>query len=65
MSQKKKIDNYLVFLDKKIGQGSFGSVYIGEQDKTGLKVAVKMLDKKISFDGFIQLIRTSTSRMPY
>ena len=48
MSQKKKIDNYLVFLDKKIGQGAFGSVYIGEQDKTGLKVAVKMLDRKTS-----------------
>lgn len=48
MSQKKKIDNYLVFLDKKIGQGSFGSVYVGEQDKTNLRVAVKMLDKKLS-----------------
>lgn len=45
---KKKIDNYTVFLDKKLGEGSFGKVYVGEQDKTHLKVAVKMLDKKTS-----------------
>jgi hypothetical protein len=45
LTQKKKIDNYTVYLDKKLGEGSFGKVYVGEQDKTGLKVAVKMLDK--------------------
>ncbi len=53
MSQKKKIDNYTIFLDKKIGEGSFGKVYIGEQDKTGLKVAIKMLDKKASSSSVI------------
>lgn len=55
ISQKKKIDNYTIFLDKKIGEGSFGRVYIGEQDKTGIKVAVKMLDKKtIDKDEYIK-----------
>jgi hypothetical protein len=28
--QKKKIDNYTIFLDKKIGEGSFAKVYVGE-----------------------------------
>lgn len=28
-SQKKKIDNYTVYLDRKLGEGSFGKVYIG------------------------------------
>jgi hypothetical protein len=63
ISQKKKIDNYTVFLDKKIGEGSFGKVFIGEQDKTGLKVAVKMLDKKASYDCLMQSIRMITLRM--
>ena len=60
ISQKKKIDNYTVFLDRKIGEGSFGKVYIGEQDKTNLKVAVKMLDKKTSNHKVMQLTKMST-----
>ena len=47
MSAKKKIDNYEIFLDKMLGEGSFGKVYQGQQDTTGKKVAVKMLDKRL------------------
>jgi serine/threonine protein kinase len=61
ITQKKKIDNYTVYLDRKLGEGSFGKVYIGEQDKTQLKVAVKMLDKKTSRPYLIQSIGTNTS----
>jgi serine/threonine protein kinase len=46
--QKKKIDNYSIFLNEKLGEGSYGSVYLGEKDKTKEKVAVKMLSKKKS-----------------
>jgi serine/threonine protein kinase len=58
--QKKKIDNYTIFLDKKLGEGSFGAVYLGEQDKTNIKVAVKMLSKKTSKNSFIQSIKMIT-----
>lgn len=47
MSQpRKKIDKYIVHLDKKLGVGSFGTVFIGFHIDTKDKVAVKMLDKK-------------------
>lgn len=45
---RKKIDRYTIHLDEKLGVGSFGTVYVGYQDGTKDKVAVKMLDKKIS-----------------
>jgi serine/threonine protein kinase len=48
LNQRKKIDKYMIHLDKKLGVGSFGTVYIGFQDGTQEKVAIKMLDKKTS-----------------
>lgn len=47
MHTKKKIDNYVIHLDKSLGEGSYGKVYEGEQEGTGVRVAVKMLDKKV------------------
>lgn len=46
MHTKKKIDNYVIYLDRPLGEGSYGKVYEGEQEGTGARVAVKMLDKK-------------------
>ena len=43
MERKKKITNYTIFMDNKLGEGAFGKVYVGEQDNTKLKVAVKVL----------------------
>lgn len=63
--QKKKIDNYTIYLDKKLGEGSFGSVYLGEQDNTNLKVAIKMLSKKTSTTLSIQLTKMITSKKPF
>lgn len=57
MHSKKKIDNYVIFLDKPLGEGSYGKVYEGEQDQTALKIAVKMLDKKAGKHLFTQLKR--------
>lgn len=54
MHTKKKIDNYVILLDKQLGEGSYGKVYEGEQEGTGIKVAVKMLDKKTGIISNIQ-----------
>lgn len=58
---RKKIDRYTIHLDKKLGVGSFGTVYIGVQDQSQQHVAIKMLDKKTSKTRLIQSTRTSTS----
>lgn len=44
--KKKKITNYSILLDKMLGEGACGKVYVGEQDNTKLKVAIKILEKK-------------------
>lgn len=44
--KKKKITNYTILLDKMLGEGACGKVYVGEQDNTKLKVAIKILEKK-------------------
>jgi serine/threonine protein kinase len=59
-NSRKKIDKYTIHLEKKLGVGSFGTVYVGIQDETQLKVAIKMLDKKTSKRWLIQSIRMST-----
>lgn len=46
MERKKKITNYTILMDNKLGEGAFGKVYVGEQDHTKLKVAIKVLEKK-------------------
>lgn len=61
--QKKKIDNYTIFLDKKLGEGSFGTVCLGEHETTKLKVAVKMLLKKTSILFITQSIKMIISKM--
>jgi serine/threonine protein kinase len=50
MLGSKKIDKYVINLDRQLGKGAFGKVYEGIQDGTNLKVAVKMLDKKSSMN---------------
>jgi serine/threonine protein kinase len=35
-------------MNKVLGKGSYGSVYIGKQDNTGQEVAVKILSKDSS-----------------
>jgi hypothetical protein len=42
----KQIDGYKIRMNEILGKGSFGSVYVGEADKTHKKVAVKVINKK-------------------
>ena len=44
----KQIDGYKVYLSKKLGEGSYGAVYVGISDNTHEKVAVKILKKSSS-----------------
>ncbi len=44
----KQIEGYTIFMNKVLGKGSYGSVYIGKQDNTGQEVAVKILSKDSS-----------------
>lgn len=53
MSSMKQIDNYKIYMNKKLGQGSFGAVYVGVSDITGEEVAVKILTKSSSNPFFI------------
>lgn len=65
MERKKKINNYTILMDNKLGEGAFGKVYVGEQDKTKLKVAIKVLEKKTGTLLPIQLIEMSILRVRY
>lgn len=47
MSGIKHIDGYDIHMKEMLGQGSFGAVYVGKNEKTQEKVAIKVL-KKIS-----------------
>jgi serine/threonine protein kinase len=44
----KQIEGYSIYMSKVLGKGSYGSVYIGKQDDTGVEVAVKILSKDSS-----------------
>lgn len=46
--QVKTIEGYRIFLDRKMGEGSYGKVYKGEDVNSKKMVAVKMMDKKKS-----------------
>ena len=48
MSGTKQIDGYKVYLGKQLGHGTYGSVYIGKDDKTGQEVAIKIIQKSSS-----------------
>lgn len=65
MERKKKITNYTIMMDSKLGEGAFGKVYVGEQDHTKLKCAIKVLEKKSGKSGVMQLIVMITSKVPY
>ncbi len=47
---EKRIENYVFDITKPIGQGSFSKVYLGKNELTGMKVAVKVIDVKIIND---------------
>lgn len=60
----KQIEGYSIFMNKILGKGSYGSVYVGKQDNTGVEVAVKILSKDSSTSLLKQSIETSISRPP-
>lgn len=41
----KQIDGYKIYMNKMLGQGSYGAVYIGVSEKTEGQVAIKILKK--------------------
>ena len=60
----KQIEGYSIFMNKVLGKGSYGSVYLGKQDNTGVEVAVKILSKDSSTSLLNKPIQTSISRPP-
>lgn len=44
----KQIDGYKIRMNECLGRGAYGSVYIGESDKTHKKVAIKVIQKDAS-----------------
>lgn len=44
---EKRIDKYLFNTKDQIGDGSYAVVYLGKNEKTGEKVAIKMLSKSV------------------
>jgi serine/threonine protein kinase len=57
--QIKKIDGYIIYIDKLLGRGSFASVYVGKQESTTDLVAVKILSKDSSKSLLIKFKRIS------
>ena len=62
--KRKKITNYSILMNKKLGEGACGKVYVGEQDNTKLKVAVKVLEKSTGTWLVTQSTGTTTSNPP-
>ena len=50
MGQSKKIDKFSFNLEDQLGQGAFGTVYLGKNDETSEKVAIKVINSKILSD---------------
>ncbi len=44
----KQIDGYKIKMNECLGRGAYGSVYVGESDKTHKKVAIKVIQKNAS-----------------
>jgi len=44
----KQIDGYKIRMNECLGKGAYGTVYIGESDKTHKKVAIKVIQKNAS-----------------
>lgn len=57
--QIKRIDGYIIYINKRLGKGSFATVYVGKQESTGDLVAVKILSKDSSKSLAIQFRRIS------
>ena len=62
MERRKKITGYVINLDRMLGEGSFGKVFVGNEDVTNDVVAIKILDKQKSTHALTQSIKTSTTR---
>ena len=44
----KQIDGYKIMMNECLGNGAYGSVYMGESDKNHKKVAIKVIKKNAS-----------------
>ncbi len=44
----KQIDGYKIKMNECLGKGAYGSVFVGESDKTHKKVAIKVIQKNAS-----------------
>lgn len=44
---EKRIDKYLFNPKDQIGEGSYATVFRGREEKTGAKVAIKVLSKSV------------------
>lgn len=58
----KQIEGYSIYMNKILGKGSYGSVYLGKQDNTGVEVAVKILSKDSSTSHLNKSIEMSISK---
>ena len=58
----KQIEGYSIYMNKLLGKGSYGSVYIGRSEHDNTQVAVKILPKEHSTPLPMQSTTTTTSR---
>jgi len=52
MDSWKKIEKYQINLKKKLGEGSYASVYLGRNIESGENVAVKVIDRRQFMDSY-------------
>ena len=53
----KHVENYSIMMEQKLGQGNYGSVYVGK-NRRGEDVAVKIMTKDNSNSALIKSIMT-------
>lgn len=58
--KRKRIENFVIFLNEELGKGSFGKVYKGVNELTQQPVAIKALPRKMSKAKLMQSTRTNT-----